>query len=131
MFNAFRGFIRLKRVLIFLSVFILSGIFIICFVGCGGGGGADSPPPPPDTSILLSWDPPTKYEDGSDLTDIAGYKVYFGTSSRNYNVSIDIGDTETFSLDNHPSGTWYFSVTVYDSWRVESDFSQELVVDLN
>jgi hypothetical protein len=27
----------------------------------------------------LSWDPPTTNVDGTPLTDLAGYKVYYGT----------------------------------------------------
>ena len=29
--------------------------------------------------VTLSWDPPTTNADGTPLTDLAGYKVYYGT----------------------------------------------------
>ena len=30
-------------------------------------------------SMSLSWTPPTQNTDGSALTDLAGYKLYYGT----------------------------------------------------
>ena len=33
-----------------------------------------------DGSITLSWTAPTENEDGSALTDLAAYKIYYGTS---------------------------------------------------
>ncbi len=35
-------------------------------------------------TATLSWTPPTQNTDGSPLTDLAGYRVYWGTSSGNY-----------------------------------------------
>ena len=39
----------------------------------------------------LAWDPPTVYEDGTPLTDIADYRIYYGTTSRSYSQAIDVG----------------------------------------
>ena len=52
--------------------------------GCGGGGGSDyagitsSTPGAGTVSVSLAWNSPSTNEDGSQLTDLAGYKVYYG-----------------------------------------------------
>ena len=38
----------------------------------------------------LAWDPPTTNADGSPLTDLAGYKIYYVTTSGNYTNSITV-----------------------------------------
>jgi len=34
-------------------------------------------------SALLSWNAPSTNEDGTPLTDLAGYKIYYGTATGN------------------------------------------------
>ena len=72
--------------------------------------------------------PPTTNVDGSPLTDLAGYKVYYGTSSGYYTKSIDINNTAatTYQVNNLTDGTtYYFSVTAYDTTNDESSYSNE------
>src|SRR5690606_32266329 len=38
----------------------------------------------------LSWEAPTENEDGSPLTDLAGYKIYWGTQPDEYTNSVTI-----------------------------------------
>lgn len=45
-------------------------------------GGAKIPATTVRGSATLSWTPPTKNTDGSRLTDLAGYKIYYGTSEK-------------------------------------------------
>ena len=52
----------------------------------------------------LSWDPPSINADGTTLTDLAGYKIYYGTSSGNYSQSIDVGNVTTYSVNNLTDG---------------------------
>ena len=40
--------------------------------------------------ISLSWTAPTQNEDGSPLTDLAGYKIYYGQASGQYDASEDL-----------------------------------------
>jgi len=85
--------------------------------------------------VSLTWDPPTMNEDGTCLTEPAGYKIYYGTSSGNYTDSIDVGNIRTFLIDNIPldpsySGTWCFAVTAYDTSLNESDYSNEICTDI-
>lgn len=81
----------------------------------------------PANSAKLAWDPPTKNEDGTPLTDLKGYKVFYGPSPGNYTRSLDINDpaATSFQVDNLPSGTWYFSMKAVDTAGNLSKFSNE------
>ena len=46
---------------------------------------------PPTGTVTLSWTPPTTNSDGSPLTDLAGYRIVYGTASRTYTQSLTIG----------------------------------------
>ena len=60
-------------------------------------------------SAVLSWDSSTTSADGSQLNDLAGYKVYYGTESGNYSGSIDVGNVVTYQVNNlSPGATYYF-----------------------
>jgi hypothetical protein len=78
----------------------------------------------------LTWTAPTQNTDGSPLTDLAGFKLYMGTTLGGpYPVSIDIADpaATTFTVPNLSEGTYYFVSTAYNSAvpSQESDFSNE------
>lgn len=75
-------------------------------------------------SASLSWLPPTQNTDGSPLTDLAGYKIYWGQSPSNLNnsVTLDAGTT-SYVVDELTRGTWYFSTTAVDADGLESSFS--------
>jgi uncharacterized protein YfaP (DUF2135 family) len=120
-----------NKILIKLSI-ITSLILVIA--GCGGGGSGGSGGGGSTTttnttiatgSVILSWDAPTTNSDGSQLGDLAGYKVYYGNSSGNYTDSVDVGNIAGASVSTLTSGTWCFSVTAYDTSGNESDYSGE------
>lgn len=65
---------------------------------------------------------------------LAGYKIYYGTASRNYSASIDVGNPAivdgkiTYAVKDLPEGnTLYFAATAYDVDGLESDYSEEVV----
>lgn len=76
-------------------------------------------------SVSLSWDPPTQNSDGSVLDDLAGYKIYWGTSAGNYSNSarIDNPSISTYFVENLPPGTYQFVATSLSAAGVESEFS--------
>ncbi len=80
-------------------------------------------------SAVLSWLPPTENEDGTPLTDLAGYKLYWGTSSGKYDgsVTIDNPGVTTYVLDNLAPATYYFVATAYNAEGAESEPSNEAV----
>jgi type IV pilus assembly protein PilY1 len=70
--------------------------------------------------IKLAWDASTE-------TDLAGYKVYYGTSSRTYTNSVDVGDATMYTLTGLTEGkTYYIAVTAYNTLKQESGYSSEV-----
>ncbi|MEX2123330.1 MAG: putative Ig domain-containing protein [Woeseia sp.] len=80
-------------------------------------------------SADISWAPPTRNSDGSTLTDLTAYKIYYGTTRGNYTeeIQIDNPGLTTYVLDNLSPDTYYFVATAINSKGVESDFSGVLV----
>jgi len=65
------------------------------------------------------------------LTDLAGYKVYSGVSSRNYSQNTDVGNVTSYTATNLSGGTtYYFAVTAYDTSGNQSSFSNELTATI-
>ena len=79
-----------------------------------------------DTARLV-WDSPMTYADGTRLLDLAGYKIYYGTSPRTYTMVINVGNVTTYEITNISSGRYYFAVTAYDASGNESDYSREIM----
>ncbi|MEW8506112.1 MAG: putative Ig domain-containing protein [Candidatus Thiodiazotropha sp.] len=78
-------------------------------------------------SISLNWIPPSTRTDGSslDMSEIAGYKIYMGSSSEDMEQIVDLADCtiNEYSIDNLTVGDYYFAVTTYDTEGNESGFS--------
>jgi len=70
--------------------------------------------------VTLAWDPNTE-------TDLAGYKLYYGTSSGSYPSSVDVGNLTSYTLSGLLEGQiYYLAVTAYNLSLGESDFSNEV-----
>ena len=68
-------------------------------------------------SLSLSWTKPTQNTDGSALTDLQGYKLYYGTDANNLSNTINIpsGDTLSYTIQGLTSGTLYYvSISSYN-----------------
>lgn len=76
-------------------------------------------------SATLSWTAPSQNTDGSPLTDLAGYKIYWGTTKGNYTHSVTLNNPglTSYVIDQLTPATWYFVATAFDSQGVESAFS--------
>jgi fibronectin type 3 domain-containing protein len=73
------------------------------------------------SQATLAWDL------SSEPDHVAGYKVYCGTSSRNYAFNYDAGNTNSYTVLNLKAGNaYYFAATAYDAYGNESDFSAEV-----
>lgn len=85
---------------------------------------ATAPPPPVATttgSATLSWVPPTDNSDGTVLTNLAGYRIYYGTTSQlGQSVTVANSGLTRYVLSGLAAKTWYFSMTAYNSAGVES-----------
>ena len=84
-------------------------------------------------TALMSWTPPTENTDGSPLTDLAGYKIRYGTSPGNYNNTITINNPglTSYLIDNLASADWYFVMTSFNASGIESSFSTEVSKTIN
>lgn len=88
----------------------------------GSQSGGKPPSSPTAGTATLDWVPPTQNSDGSSLTNLAGYYVYYGTSPENLTESVKVSNPglSAFTVGNLTSGTWYFAVSAYTSSGVES-----------
>jgi Putative Ig domain len=77
------------------------------------------------TTATVSWTPPTLNTDGTTLTDLAGYHLYYGTSESNLDQVVDITNPglATYVLSSLSPATWYFAITAFNSEGAESDRS--------
>jgi hypothetical protein len=73
-------------------------------------------------SATLSWTPPTLRVDGTPLTNLAGYRIRYGTAPGSYNSQLQIPNPGITScvIENLPAGTYYFVAIAYDSVGLES-----------
>jgi hypothetical protein len=82
-------------------------------------------------NVILGWNANTE-------SDLAGYKIYIGTSSGIYNYAtspyvspVNVGMVQTFTFILLPGGvTYYFAITAFNSTGQESAFSSELAVPI-
>jgi hypothetical protein len=73
----------------------------------------------------LSWTPPTQNTDGTSLTNLAGYRISYGTSPSAMTQTVQVANVgiTRYTMDNLSPGTYYFTVRAYTSNGTESDNS--------
>jgi hypothetical protein len=72
------------------------------------------------SNVTLAWDP------NSEPT-VAGYKVVYGLSSRNYAYTVDVGISTSLSISGlQPGTTYYFAALAYDTIGQQSGYSNEV-----
>ena len=70
--------------------------------------------------VTLAWDPNSE-------SDLAGYKIYLGTSSGNYLRNINVGKVTTYTLTGLNAGiVYYATATAYSTSGQESGYSNEV-----
>jgi hypothetical protein len=89
-------------------------------------------PQPSTGSARISWTPPTERVDGSPLTDIAGYRIYYSRNASQLDQVQNVSNGVTsFLIENLEQGTWYFAVTAYYSAGSESAKSAAVSKTIN
>jgi hypothetical protein len=136
--------------LIVASRWLAMVVVAVALTGCGGDSASsstaassqsnaplnssDSNPPvnsqapapaPTIGAATLSWTAPDQNTDGSVLTNLAGYRIYYGTIANVLDQVIDIPSVgmTTYVVDNLTAGTYYFSIRAYNAAGAESAFS--------
>jgi hypothetical protein len=110
---------------------VVAGAMAWLLVGCSGGGGsADAPDSGGDSGggsdsgsgkVTLTWTRPTTNEDGSELTDLAGFHVYYGQLAGDWSTKLDVpGASSSVEIQDLRTGTWYFAITSYNTGGIES-----------
>src|SRR5690606_9412070 len=85
----------------------------------------DSEPTPTGGATTLTWLPPTETVRGNALTNLAGYKLLWGTSPGNYTSQRLVSNPgiSSWVLDGLAAGTYYFVVVAINSLGEESGYS--------
>ena len=66
--------------------------------------------------LQLAWIAPTTKIDGTPLTDLAGYKLYYGRTSRQYEATALIGNQTSYTLVGLTAGQiYYVAVAAYNT----------------
>jgi hypothetical protein len=76
-------------------------------------------------SATLEWVAPTENTNGTPLTNLAGYRIYYGTSATALTQIVQIAnpDIVSYEVSNLSPAKWYFSVRSYNTANVESNLS--------
>jgi hypothetical protein len=76
-------------------------------------------------TATLSWEAPTTTTTGTMLTDLSGYRIYYGLDSADLSETVDLATigVQTYVIDNLASGTWYFAIKAVTSGGIESALS--------
>lgn len=105
---------------------LISAIIIALLAACGGGN--SRAPRAQDNIATLTWDAVAD-------SDLAGYRVYYGTTSGVYDQPRGSGfstTSPTYVVTKlKPGTTYYFAVTSYDAAGNESAFSSEVSKSFN
>ncbi|WP_019613732.1 fibronectin type III domain-containing protein [Psychromonas ossibalaenae] len=81
------------------------------------------------STVKISWEAPVFNENGSELTNLSGFKIYYGQSAQQLDNMIIINDPQqtfieidTLSADR----LYYFSITAFNDLGFESQHTNPL-----
>jgi hypothetical protein len=82
----------------------------------------------PDGEVTLTWSAPTRNNDGTQLTNLSGYRVYYGQSSSSYSrtLSLPSPSLRSVGIEGLATGTWYFAIKALAGDGQESSFSSQV-----
>jgi len=98
--------------------------------GCRDPGPGAAPTSAPSASssagsATVSWEAPTTNTNGTALTDLAGYRIYYGSSPEHLDHAVRISTVglQTYVIDGLEPGNWYFAVLALAANGTESRLS--------
>jgi hypothetical protein len=113
-----------------LSVLLLGVLFALAGCNFHDNNNASTTATPSNLptgpgSATLSWEAPTTTTQGSALTNLAGYRIYYGIYSNDLSQTVQVNGVglQTYLIDNLGQGTWYFAIKAVTSSGVESSLS--------
>jgi hypothetical protein len=73
-------------------------------------------------TATVNWTAPTTNTDGSELTNLASYRIVYGNAANDLDQSATVSNPglTSYTVNNLSQGTWYFGVIVVNSSGVES-----------
>jgi hypothetical protein len=73
----------------------------------------------------LSWMPPTQNDDGTPLTDLSGYKIYYGRNQGDLTrvVVLNNPGLTRYVIEELSPANWFFAMSAVNSQGVESNRS--------
>ncbi len=99
------GLKKLSRNLLFFSV-LLMALLVSVWVRA--------------EQVTLAWDPNTE-------SDLAGYKIHYGTTSRSYTSTVDVNRVTNYTVAGLSAGqTYFFAATAYNASGQQSGYSNEV-----
>jgi hypothetical protein len=80
----------------------------------------------PHGSAALSWDPVTRNTDGTPVSGLAGYKIYYGRAPWTLTHVVVVADAHStsYTVKGLAPGRWFFAVAAYSHNGVESAASK-------
>lgn len=84
-----------------------------------------STPATTNKSVDVTWSAPTANTNGSALTNLAGYTIYYGTNPSSLSKSVKVANAGAtdYVVQGLSDGTWYFAVTAYTNTGLQSSYS--------
>jgi Putative Ig domain len=77
-------------------------------------------------SAKLVWVLPKESTNGTALHDLAGVRIYYGTTQSNLTHSVQVSSTSTtsYTISRLAAGTWYFGIRAYTTTGAVSALSR-------
>ena len=77
-------------------------------------------------TATISWQAPTTDTSGAALTNLGGYRIYYGLAAGELSESVTLNTVrmQSYVISDLGSGTWYFAVRAVTNTGVESALSE-------
>ncbi len=109
----------------------IAALAVACVPGGPGGEDSVTGPVNGEASVTLAWDAPAQDEEGYELDDLEGFRLYHATEEplRPEDAEVtELGAETRHTVEDLDPGIHYFAVSAVDSNGNESRLSEVLSV---